>query len=106
MTKSISRQFAMVAEGNHRGAGDLKNKNVPDGTGNITLSSSVAFLYRNKEKMLKDTFFSLQKGGIVNISKSRYVRWRDLYGDEKFKDGKLENPIDGFYSPVFPKAHI
>lgn len=55
----------------------------------------------NQEKMLKDTFFSLQKGGIVNISKSRYVRWRDLYGDEKFKDGKLENKKMRYQKWVF-----
>lgn len=44
-----------------------------------------------QEKMLKDTIFSLNKGGIINTSRSVYVRWRDLYGDEKYKDGKLEN---------------
>ena len=73
MTKSISRQFAMVSEGNHRGAGDLKNKNVPDGTGNITLSSSVAFLYRNKEKMLKDK----KKSMLLSV----------LNGDKGLNDG-------------------
>lgn len=50
--KNISRQFAMVADGLHRGAGILKNKNIPDGSGNITMASSLGFLYRNKEKML------------------------------------------------------
>ena len=81
MTKSISRQFAMVAEGNHRGAGDLKNKNVPDGTGNITLSSSVAFLYRNKEKMLKDK----KKSMLLSV----------LNGDKGLNDG-VKNRLNSY----------
>lgn len=53
MTKqSISYNYAMVASALHRGAGVHKNKNVPDGSGNMTFSSSLAFLYEKKEKML------------------------------------------------------
>ncbi len=49
------------------------------------------WIKNSQEMMLKDTLFTLQKGGVINVAKSRYVRWRDLYGDEKYKDGRLES---------------
>lgn len=53
MTKRISRNFSIVPSGHHKGAGEQRNKNVPDDSGVITFTSSLYFLYNNKEKKLK-----------------------------------------------------
>lgn len=50
-TTSISHNFSLVADGHHRGAGVNKNKNIADGSGNLTFSSSLYFLFDKKEKM-------------------------------------------------------
>jgi len=45
--QAVSRNFAFCAEGNHKGSGLYKNKNIPDSIGNITFTSSLYFLYYN-----------------------------------------------------------
>lgn len=50
---SVSYNFALVPDGHHRGAGEMANKTVPDGSGNITFTTSLAFLYDKAEKMKK-----------------------------------------------------
>lgn len=52
--QAVSRNFAFCAEGNHKGSGIYKNKNIPDSIGNITFTSSLYFLYDKKEKMIKE----------------------------------------------------
>ncbi|MBX7241761.1 MAG: hypothetical protein K1X92_08425 [Bacteroidia bacterium] len=39
--------------------------------------------------VLKDTVFTLNKGGLINLSNSRYVIWKDLYGDQIYRTTKL-----------------
>lgn len=49
----ISHNFAFVSDGHHRGNGVRKNKTVPDGSGNITFSTSLEFLYNQKKALEK-----------------------------------------------------
>jgi hypothetical protein len=39
--------------------------------------------------LLKDTIFFLGKAGLIRLKPARYVKWRELYGDEKYRDEKL-----------------
>lgn len=60
--QAVSRNFAFCAEGNHKGSGLYKNKNIPDSIGNITFTSSLYFLYDKKNKMIKDKKKSMMLG--------------------------------------------
>lgn len=44
----ISHNFGFVPNGHHRGSGKQRNKTVPDGSGNMTFSTSLEFLYNQK----------------------------------------------------------
>lgn len=67
-TVKKSYNFALNPDGHHRGAGDKKDKNVADGSGNITFSSSLFFLYDKAEAMLKDKKKSMLLG-ILHMEK-------------------------------------
>ena len=36
---SVSYNFALVHDGHHRGAGEMANKTVPEGSGNINVTT-------------------------------------------------------------------
>ena len=49
MAKQVSRNWSIVPTGSHKGAGENKNKNLPDDSGYITFTSSLGFLYKQKK---------------------------------------------------------
>lgn len=53
MAKQVSRNWSIVPTGSHKGAGENKNKNLPDDSGYITFTSSLGFLYKQKENAAK-----------------------------------------------------
>lgn len=53
------------------------------------------------QQVIKDTLFYLGKGGLVRLAPARYVRWRELYGDEQFREEKLNKSKIEFENWVF-----
>lgn len=51
MVKNISYAFALTSAGSRRGSQKRKGKNSPLGMGNMTFSTSLAFLFKQKELM-------------------------------------------------------
>lgn len=49
----ISHNFGFVSNGHHRGSGLQRNKTIPDGSGNMTFSTSLEFLYKQKRELEK-----------------------------------------------------
>ncbi len=49
----------------------------------------------------KDTLFTLQKGGLINLAAKRYVKWNELYGDEKYRNDKLSSQKIEYESWIF-----
>lgn len=52
-------------------------------------------------QVLKDTLFYLGKGGLLRVAPARYVRWRELYGDEAYREKKLNKNKIEFGNWVF-----
>lgn len=69
MANKISRNFSIVPSGHHKGAGQAKDKNVPDDSGIITFTSSLGFLYRNKEARAKTNKSGSYLLGVLNCEK-------------------------------------
>ena len=69
MVNKISRNFSIVPSGHHKGAGQAKDKNVPDDSGIITFTSSLGFLYRNKEARAKTNKAGSYLLGVLNCEK-------------------------------------
>lgn len=99
--QKLSRNFAMVAEGTRRGSGDKRNMNIPETCGNMTISVSLEFLYRQRENMRKRnaksmllTVFSAV-GGEIDPLKKRLIDY-GLFGKQaqtnlkKFRDEAIE----------------
>ena len=53
------------------------------------------------KKILKDTFFTLQKGGLINLGGTRYIKWKELYGDEIYRKEKMQSKMVEYESWVF-----
>ncbi len=53
------------------------------------------------QNVLKDTVFTLNKGGLINLNKGKYIIWKDLYGDEIYRKEKLSSKTIEYQNWVF-----
>lgn len=98
---NVSRNFAMVPEGTRRGNGDKTGRNIPETAGNMTISVSLEFLFRQREKMAarnsKSMLLTVLKavGGEVDPMKKRLIDY-GLFGKKpqtnmkQFRDKQIE----------------
>lgn len=42
-----------------------------------------------QNQVLKDTVFYMGKAGLLKLAPARYVKWRELYGDEQYRKDML-----------------
>lgn len=64
LTKNISYAFAMTSAGSRRGSQKRKGKNSPLGMGNMTFSTSLAFLFKQKELMHRNKHKTMLLGAL------------------------------------------
>lgn len=98
----VSRNWSIVPTGHHKGAGEHKNKNLPDDSGYITFTSSLAFLYKQKEKAAKKKKPNSYLLGVLSCNKGydsvkKRLNFYGLFGKasqnspkKSFKNQELE----------------
>lgn len=101
MVKQVSRNWSVVPTGTHKGAGENKNKNLPDDSGYITFTSSLGFLYKQKENAAKKKKPNSYLLGVLSCgdgydSVKKRLNFYGLFGKSSqnspskgFKHGKL-----------------
>ncbi len=63
--------------------GDYQNLKLPSGSHRIIIKDE-------NGKILEETSFNVEKGGLINLARTDYYIWTDLYGDPALKEQHLK----------------
>jgi|GEM_PF-1592796 len=64
-------------------AGSLQRISVEKGNHTIVISDSTG-------KVIEEGTFDVEKAGLLNVGKTAHLIWKDLYGEQAFRDSQLE----------------